>query len=376
MKFFHRFQLQLIEWAAKRQAKTNLDLLVDSMANSNQLMQLIRDSVFRADAQQHIDSADRDYRAAVRSFKDDEFDECNEFIDRGMLHLEIAQFQLRGRGDEAYEPRFDEGSAEHLVAHLSRSLTGTKLAIEYCNCTVREPVKNGLISVTALFKEAAESLLDDEPEAARRTACGGLLYLHRISMQLEVDNQRTIADITIPHSGKLEKRVKELSERLASCQRSFASAGLPISARVRSHFAQAERDLCISIDNIVEGDSEEIDSTVSAGLMEVKLAEKFFLAATGSRPEEKQNLPMYMAPLEFKAIAHQLLHAIKRMKVRQPDLVEKHLNAAVRYYEAAVAKFSQSDFSESDRLARAAYLDLDYARQVALSKKPPRYLDI
>jgi len=364
MSFLTEIETRLKGWKGKREAKKTLASLVDSIANINLLLETSNSS-YRSSAIQHSDSADRDYHAAIRAFKADNFARCNEFMERAKLHLEIAHMQIINAGQTDWELHFDEDSAESIVAHLAQSVTSAKLAIEYSNCMLRQQVKNALVTVTKFFQQAAGSLLDNDSNRARRTAYGGLLYLHCVSLQLAVDNQRTIFEIYVPHCDRLEKSVLALAEQLAKCQQMFVSAGMSIPKAARSHFAEAENTLCDAIDNIVAGKTHEADSAISAASMQVKLAEKLFHVSEGSKPKESAPVPTMPESIEFRLVVNQLLPVLKDMKVRKPDAAEKSLKTAVAYYESACSSFSRLDFAEADRLARLAYVEVDSAKKCA-----------
>ncbi|HEY9720294.1 MAG TPA: hypothetical protein V6C69_22635 [Trichormus sp.] len=338
--------------------------LVDAIGNINQLLET-SGSAYRSLAKQHGDSADRDYHAAIRAFKSNDYERCDEFMGRAKLHLEIAHAQIVNAGDGDWELHFDENSVESIVAHLAQSLTSAKLAIEYSNCIVRQPVKTALMTVTKFFQKSIEYLLDNDSIRAKRTAYGGLLYLYCVGLQLGVDNQCTIFEVHVPHCSGLERSVLELAEQLAECQHQFISASMAIPAAARSHFAEAESTLCEAVNALVEGLISKADTAIAAASMHVKLAEKLFQASDGRDTAEKNALPTAVGSAEFRSVVKDLCKTLRRLKVRQPAAVEKHMQTALTHYESACTEFVGGDLKEADRLARQAYVELDSAKKGA-----------
>jgi cellobiose-specific phosphotransferase system component IIA len=364
MSFLAQLETRFRSWQGKRGAKKTLASLVDSIASINQLLET-SGSAYCSVARQHSDSADRDYHAAIRAFKSNDFVRCYEFLDRAKLHLEIAHTQIIHAGEGDWELHFDENSVESIVAHLAQSLTSAKLAIEYSNCIVRQQVHTALITVTKFFQKSIEYLLDNDYVRAKRTTHGGLLYLYCISLQLGVDNQCTIFEVHVPHCSGLERSILDLAEQMAACQHQFLSASMAVPAAARSHFAEAESTLCEAVNAIVEGMVNEADSAIAAALLQVKLAEKLFQASDGSKVEEKNPLPTMVGSVEFRAVVKDLCQIIPTMKYRQPGAVEKHLRIALTHYESACAEFVAGNLSEADFLARQAYVELDSAKKGA-----------
>jgi hypothetical protein len=365
MSFLARLETRFRKWQGKRGAKRTLASLVDSIASINQLLQTSGSANCSA-AIQHSDSADRDYHAAIRAFKSNDFGRCYEFLDRAKLHLEIAHTQIIHAGEGDWELHFDENSVESIVAHLAQSVTSAKLAIEYSNCIVRQPVKTALITVTKVFQKSIEYLLDSDSVRAKRTAYGGLLYLYCISLQLGVDNQCTIFEVHVPHCSGLERSVLDLADQMARCQHQFICASMAIPAAARSHFAEAESTLCEAINAIVDGMVCEADTAIAAASMQVKLAEKLFQASDGSKSTgEKNPLPTMVGSVEFRTVVKDLCPILRSMKVRQPAVAEKHLKTALTHYDSACTEFVAGDVQEADRLAREAYVELDAAKKLA-----------
>jgi hypothetical protein len=374
MNFFARFEGRVGDWQSQRASKKRLETLGDAIIECNRLLGA-RDDSISANAKQHIDCADRNHRQAMISFKEEDYDECNEFIDKGEIHVHFAHACLSVGDAVQFDPGFSESSVERLIEHLSESISRTKMAVEYSNCVVSPRMGKGLITVVALFNAALDKLTRMQADRARHIADAGLLLLYALTRLIEAENARPLAEIKLSKAGtKMDKSIKALADQLADCKRMFAESSLVIPDRAQIHFADAEHHLYTSIDSLVDNDPDAVEAAAQAGLIELKLAQKIF-RTTDPQMEQPLKEPASEEP-DMRAIYRRIEANIELVKCSDRDQLQKHLKAALKFYERAVSAQRSSVWNEVDRLAKAAWLDLDFAQQIAFSKQKPRYRDI
>jgi len=379
MGMLERLRVAFSERQAKRSIRSRLDRLVDEIAEKNRIVETGSQPI-PPSAQQHLDKADADYRQALAQFQEEDLDECNRYAERAEIHLKLAEVQLAETYSSSQALSLAESGVEGTLAQLSKAIVDTKLAIEYSNCNLSAQTRKGLINVTARFGNALELLKDGESEEAQGMAEAGLLRLYWYVVDLCLENRHTIVDLRLSKKSlsKLGWQLKEFVDRAAECKQRFYDVGKPLPPAVGTHLAGADQAFRNAIDCVIDNDDSGLEACLAAGSLELKTAEKLFQSSGASEKYEEESAPIAVRPSssEYEANVDKLKRLIESSQTQNGDQVIKRLSASARYFRSALEQLAAGDRVEASRLSRAAYLDLDYARQLALSNKPAKYLDI
>src|SRR5262249_53486160 len=132
---------------------------------------------------------------ALKLFEENSMEDCEKFCERGLLHLQIASAHMLSEDQLKLEMTFEEGSTEENIEMVSNGIARLKMAVEYSNCLVSEPVKERLIEVVRMREEALSLYAQGDEEDAHRIAEAAMLWLHFLGKQLELDNTKPIIQI-------------------------------------------------------------------------------------------------------------------------------------------------------------------------------------
>jgi hypothetical protein len=131
--------------------------------------------------------------------------------------------------------------------------------------------------------------------------------------------------------------------------------------------------LFTSIDSLIDNDPGAVKTAVSAGMMQLEHARRLLQSTDPGRIHENNSA---QAATDENALVEQIQIAAGAMKMKEHDKFEKHLRASVQFFEKAKEAMHSGDHDEAERLAKAAWLDLDFAQQLAFSKQRAKYRDI
>lgn len=381
MRILDKLKMRLELWARWRATLKELNALSDSIAEKNKLLEIEGRDV-PAPVGNHLERADKNYQLAIEQFKEEDYTECQRFIERGELHIQLAEHQMQCNGQAALEVDFSspDSRLEALLSELGQAIVRLKLTVEYANYQVPAKVKKSLIKVASRHLSALDLLKANKPEEASVTAQAALLKLHWCALRIGVENRQAHLDLRL--SKKLLSRcawhIKEFADRLSASLERFEDAGISIPSTLAEHLRSSEDSLRTSIQALLDDDESGVEASVAAGLSELNLSEKLLAASPGAvrepgrRAHSAENSELYCTTMER---LKQALSMAPVANIEKIQIIEKHLDASASYFDNAESKVNAGDLSEASRLARAAYLDLDYARQIALSKSAPRYLD-
>lgn len=379
MRDIEKIEARLTEWLARRSARRSIDRLVDSIAEADRIL-ANADGLDAHLARQHIECAERDYRHSVNLFRQEEFDESKQFIERANIHLQVANLHFSAFGETKFQPVFEEDSAAHAIEQLSAAINRTKLEVEYSNCFLTEAIKTGLIEVTRHLSCSIDWLKDGANVEAQLAADAGNLLLYKLTSEIRIENHQ-LGATSLPTKSKSAKRIKLLIDKTLDCKRSLAELAITPSHQISEHLAGAEGDFLSALQCFSSGDDSGIQSFIEAGMLEIKLAEKMIGTlnpggtADGSADESEGALVENYK--KFRATADRLETALTTGH-RTFDVASavKHLGFAKDYFLQACRAYRSGARSEADRLAHAALLDLDFARQIVFSKERPSYREI
>ncbi len=374
MGILTKFKDQYDDWQIRKSAKIRLELLVSSITKHLQQLKG-RDDVYSRVALRHAERADRNYKHALEHYAEEDFEECLEYIEKGELHIHFAHLQMAPQDqDTEYDPGFTEGSVQWLLDCFCQAITQTKMAIEYTNCKMSDLDRKDLIAIASLYTQALRQLIEDETDAARCIAEAGLLLLHATVKNINISNNGRLAEIRLPRNivSRAWLKAKELEEYVHECKQQFALDTTLVSEKARHHLRGAEQQFRVSIDRLINQDEKASETAASAGMMEAKFAEGM-ISHQGTQAETSVSESIRAA--DFERTLARLRRLLKRTQGKNHESAEKHLAASQRYLSDAIAQMEKSNMPEASRLARAAYLDLDYARQLIDAEKPPEYID-
>lgn len=391
------------EWSAKRKARQDIEVLVDGLAHANELLSQRRNDLerfkkgpdvetslpvapgesraaaFIENARLHIERADGLYKHALLMFREQEFENCLEFAERATVDLYLACMNLEEESETPFLSTFAEDSCERVCAHLSESLARTKLGIECASCKVSDDARHDLAQVMHLFQESLEQLEKRHEIKARRMAESGIYLLRLVTQEIEIENQQPVADIR-PLPGRSlsrhSRKIEELVEAICQCKRVFLHAGLVVPEGATRHLQEARNHYHAALENLMDDDVEAAEAAAEAGMLEVRLSERLY----GSSNPVQESIAYSGETLEiardFKLTMLRLRRQAARLPKDRGKGLEAHLAKSEQYYDRACTAYSTGKYQEAERLAKAAYLDLDFARQLIFSKQPAVYRDV
>ena len=273
------FQLPepLLNWLERRNAKSKIARLMSTM---NELRGLCgqSDTALSELLQKHVRKAEDECQTALVEYKDD-VDECMRRIDFGLFRLDLAKQQLLIAGEKKYQPVFEENTAEHAALMLAGAITHTKMAVEYSNCVVSEPIRRNLIGVVTMFNDAVDMIKQNQPAMSKRSSEGGLLMLYILERQIELENRQSIVDLKhIPKfASKESRKIKDALDLICNFQESCNESQRPVSLRVLKHLDSAFENYYLSVQAFVDEDLELVDKLTTTIRMQVDFAGCFVI---------------------------------------------------------------------------------------------------
>ena len=240
-------------------------------------------------------------------------------------------------------------------------------------------VQKGLIDAASKFSEVrtfqSSQIRPSRSDYGSRLASSALVRFADRNENSNVPLEVRLSKKLLTRSGW---RIKEYADQLFADINRFADSGLELSPTAAVHVKDAEGCLRTSVKALLVGDSSGVEHAITAGFSELKFINKLFAASTGEISYRGKSERETATPerTEYRAKIEGLKRVLALSEDRNAERIGKHLDASARFYAQSNEKMAVDDVPEASRLARAAYLDLDYARQIALSDSPPKYLDI
>ncbi len=337
-----------------------------------------KDEAVKTLLQKHLLKAEEEYQSALTEYKDD-IEECKRRTEFGLFRLDLVKQQLSVAQEKKFLPNFEENTPEHSALMLSGAIARTKMAVEYSNCVVSEPIRTNLVGVVTMFNEAVDMLRTNQPEMSQRTSEGGLLMLYLLERQIELDNRQSIVDLkNIPRfTNKESKKIKEAIDHVCNLKESLLESERPVSLRITKHLDNAVENFYAAVQAFVDDEIELVDKLTTTITMQVALCEKLF---QGSHAREKahedasneENDLVAHRINEFKTRILKLQRLVQNRSENDVHAI-KRLDAVLWFYEQSMEALRNCNLSEAERTATGAVLDLDFARQLLFQKGKASY---
>ncbi|MBK9202813.1 MAG: hypothetical protein IPL73_10330 [Candidatus Obscuribacter sp.] len=161
--------------------------------------------------QMRIEKAGKAYDHALESFQNDELEKAFDFAERGLLHLELADYHNSSDGPSKGEVLIDvAGPARENIQRLSDALTEFKLLVEYRNLEVGYLALEKLEHSAQSLQDAIECLAFGDFDKATSTADVGLAWLSFSAAQVVSDPSEFPRSLLLAPAGKKDASSKEL----------------------------------------------------------------------------------------------------------------------------------------------------------------------
>lgn len=362
-------------WQVKQLTRRKLNRLVEQIALIGWEAQS-SDGVRHAVLDQDLKRVERKYRKALEAYGEDDIEECKKQADRGLIYARIASLHRQMNDAPTERMAFPEDSVESLILLLSVSIARIKIAVESTNCRISDVAASRLARVVAQFNESLELLKENDAQGANRCVQSGLMSLYVVARQLQHDNNEiTIVDLRteIKKLPRELKQYKELIDRVFEVKRKFSSDEDECSVELVEIESEIERGLKA----FAEEDLIVSRNLVEKALVRMQLVEK--LESKGNAQskdgEDGSNVVEELEQRHFRASIRELQRLVDGRSSRAAQALEK-LDESIKFHEAACRARREGQLKEAQRLARSAHLELDFARQLLLTKGTPGYSDL
>lgn len=373
MTLFDQLKSVAADWLKRRDTQDKLESLMEMVAKTNAAVSGT-ESPFLALAMERLEKAEAARQKAVGYFEQDDVADCEKRCERGLMHLMIASLHLSANASHKLEIVFDDESAEYAVEQLSSSIAKFKMAVEYSNCTVTEKVKVRWWDVAAKFPDALSLLKNGREEEAKRTAEACLLNLHYLGKVLEQDNLKGIIELdpTTRASSKEMLMIKGLTEQISQTQCLLSVSHTRGYRRVERYLEAALENLEKALDAYADGDDGTVRRMVAAGMMEARMASEICKSGTTTDMAFNPQEPAEAVPDEAGEFCRRLVQVSRLIKDYAPESERmlNRLDAVNYYYRKCMNALIAGDYKEAERSARAAHLDLDFAKQLFSGQNP------
>jgi hypothetical protein len=360
-----------------------LDLLVQAIADTNKLVEITQ-SDLKSRALSHLSLAEEQHNAALKHFQIEEYSACQRLIEQSSTHLQIAQMLLDGQSEVEINSiatgfDFPKDSTEYLLNHLLESIARTKLIVESGNLHVSQKVQDILFETVKVAKHSLSALKNEETKDARHFCVAALLQLTRVCALLAIDNRQSTWQVEFPEAAIDEPvaKVRHVIEEMTCCLNLIADAGIVNSAKIERHFKEAEEHLGECVAAVMDGEVCSVGNAAVAALSELDLCRQL-AAHSASTTEPDDESAIFSADRSFKALeaeAAKISRIAQKVAVRDFRIFQRRMDSALVYFGRAAFQFKGDNLPEALRLATAAYLDLDFAWQIALTTAKPEYRD-
>lgn len=376
-------------WQQRRQTQEKMAKLMSLVTEAHGLLKSSK-GPFLSSARDRLSRAEQAHEKAMRSFGQDDIENCESQLERALLNIQILQHHLSTKESEKHEIVLAEGSPEESVGRLSFAISSFKMAVESSNCKVSDLVKERLVEVVKVFDDAVELLENDQEEEAKSVSQSALLWLYLLGKEVEIDNQSGVVEINpiLKSSSKAVRQIKGAIDDVAGAKRTINATRSAVPKKVQTRLDAAAEHLEDAIQALAEEDDDAVQKHITVVSMEAQMAEQLF--------EPGEAIAEYGAPAEEDAYAkrvfemRQRIISMRRLLQRNAPNMERAVNkleAVFTYYsksikalkaaESATERAGQKEsLSEAERYAHSAVLDLDFARQILAAEGEPSYRDI
>ncbi|MDR3616941.1 MAG: hypothetical protein P4L53_25510 [Candidatus Obscuribacterales bacterium] len=360
-----------------------LDLLVQAIAETNKFVEITQSSL-KSRALAHLSLAEEQHNAALKHFQQEEYSACQRLIEQSSTHLQMAQMLLDGLSEVetntiAASFDFPKDSTEYLLNYLLESIARTKLIVESGNLHVSQKAQDILFETVKVAKHSLSALKNEETKDARHFCVAALLLLTRVCALLSIDNRQSSWKIEFPETAIDEPvaRVRHVIDEMTNCLNLIADAGIVNSAKIERHFKEAEEHLGECVAAIMDGEIYSVGNSAVAALSELDLCRQLS-AHSASTTESDDERAKFSADRSFKALESEsakIVRIAQKVAVRDFRIFQRRMDSTLVYFGRAAFQFKEDNLPEALRLATAAYLDLDFAWQIALTTAKPEYRD-
>lgn len=358
-------------WQVKQLTRRKLNRLVEQIALIGWEAQS-SDGVKHAVLDQDLKRVERKYRKALEAYGEDDIEECKKQADRGLTYARIASLHRQMNDCPTERMAFPEDSVESLILLLSVSVARIKIAVESTNCRVSDTASSRLARVVAQFNESLDLLKENDSGGANRCVQSGLMSLYVVARQIQHDNNEiTIVDLR-PEIKRLPrelKQYKELIDRVFEVKKqSNSETEIPSIELV-----EIESEIDKGLMAFAEEDMTVSRNLVEKALVRIQLVEK--LESKGNSNDGDDLAIDELEQRQFRATIRELQRLIDGRSSRSSQALER-LDESIKFHEAACRARREGQLKEAQRLARSAHLELDFARQLILTKGNPTYSDL
>ncbi len=367
------------KWLTGKRSNQLMSVVVEAMTEARQKVRA-SDSPFKSLARKCIDKAEDAYQEAIYHLKDGEPQLCFQYCKQGLKFLSMAMLHLTDTSERQHYLEFDDHSPEQSIIDLSQAIARFKTSVEYTNCEVSKELKERLIDNVRVYFESIELIKDGETSLAERNAQAGLLSMYALGRELEEKLQSIVVEqVALERCrGSAASRIVELIDRFAETRKDLSEASLTAQGRIKLYIDAARRTIDRCIIAYTDQDSEDLGRLTKAGNMELRMAKRLieYSKYPGSGPEpEDCELEEEMEDIsqDFKRKVARLQRLL-RDKEEEAGVVRR-LSVVSSHYSRAQNLLASGDYTEAERYARSAHLDIDFARQLLLDKQA-KYSDL
>lgn len=359
-------------WQVKQLTRRKLNRLVEQIALIGWESQS-SDGVKHAVLDQDLKRVERKYRKALEAYGEDDIEECKKQADRGIIYARIASLHRQMNDCPTERMAFPEDSVESLILLLSVSIARIKIAVESTNCRISESASSRLARVVAQFNESLELLKENDSGGANRCVQSGLMSLYVVARQIQHDNHEiTIVDLR-PELKRLPRELrqyKELIDRVFEVKKEFTEENDVPSVEL----VEIESEIDKGLMAYAEEDMTASRNLVEKALMRMQLVEKLE-SKVATQDGDDDHVMEELEQRHFRANIRELQRLIDGRSSRSAQALER-LDESIKFHEAACRARREGQLKEAQRLARSAHLELDFARQLLLTKGNPTYSDL
>lgn len=358
-----------------------LNLLVAAIAECGKVVELSH-SGLRARAQLHIGLAEEHHAFALKHFQSGEFNACQKQIEQSSMRVQMAQELVNAHEGVELDSTgslfdFSDPSIEFLLNHLLNSIAKTKLVVESSNLHVNQKAQDSLFESVKVAKHALSALKNEEFDEAKNFSLTSMLLLARVCSLLSLENEQSTWQIDFPESACPESvnQIRRLIDEMAACRRLIADAGITNSAKIERHFKEAEERFNECLVSVTDHEYYFVENAVVVAMSELQLCQKLAQHATYNS-ELDDDEGAFSAERSFKSLeveSAKIVRIAQKNEVRDMRSFQRRMESSVVYFGRAAFQFKGNQMQEALRLATAAYLDLDFAWQIAMTSSKPEY---
>lgn len=353
----------------KKASNRSLNKLTDRVSNKLlEARQKLRatDSSVKSIARTCIDDAEDSYQEAIYSLKEGSTEEAVQYCKKATSYLSLAFLHLSSKKTLSSEPTFVDGETESVILKLGKEIAKFKSVVEYTNCELGKAEHDRFLEVVRIFYRSIDQFANQE-EGAKREAFTGLLFMYLLNCQVsESTRSGIVKDSYLDETDSIDaSRIAHLINITYEARRAFFDASEPAQVRTNQYLKAAENTIEQSIFEFSQG--KEVGKLVKAGKMEVRMAKRLIESSISPEPEKDcEPEDNHSRSYEFKARVAYLQKLIKENDPEKIRLIRR-LHQISSYYGLALKLKEEKSYSDAERYARSAHLDIDYARQLFTS---------